>query len=378
MKIGLLTYYGDLNCGTNLQAYATYMAIRKIFPNDNIEVVPIHTFISKSKFRKYFPFITWFFYHRMEAKYRTFKRTKLNVTNDIVIKDVKKALDFVASQNYDKIYVGADTLLELDRLPKDYDGISLYWLKDIKAKKYLLAASSKNVEFENLTTKQKADITIAANQFSGIAVRDRATSRLFTNVIDSNKIEYISDPTFTLDIDYSITEQYLRRKGIIIPEKAVLIHATMSEKWPKRIVKKLHQLGYKVFTPRFNTWSDFCLNDMSPLEQLGIYKYFRFVITHRFHDCVFCMKNHTPVMVYVVNKKAMMTKDGDSKHISILKDFNLYPDAFLGCSQDINFMNFNLEEKINNIIKAFNPILIDEKIKEKSRIYMKYLENTKY
>lgn len=29
MKIGLLTYYGDLNCGTNMQALATFQAIKK-------------------------------------------------------------------------------------------------------------------------------------------------------------------------------------------------------------------------------------------------------------------------------------------------------------------------------------------------------------
>ena len=50
MKIGLLTYYGDLNnCGTNLQAYATYMELKKFYPNDEVEIVPIHTFIALSK-----------------------------------------------------------------------------------------------------------------------------------------------------------------------------------------------------------------------------------------------------------------------------------------------------------------------------------------
>ena len=377
MKIGVLTYYGDLNCGTNLQAYATYMAVKKVYPNEQVEVVPIHTFIAISKFRKYLPFLTWFFYHTMEDKYKAFKKDVLKVENDVVIYDVKEALDFISAQYYDKLFIGADTLLELDRLPEGYDGLSAYWLKDVKAKKYLLAASSKNVEYEKLTTKQKADMKEAANQFSGIAVRDRATSRLFSHVVDESRIEYISDPTFTLDIDYSYTENYLKKKGITIPEKAVLIHASMTEKWPKAVVKKLHALGYRVFTPRFNTWSDVCLNDMSPLEQLGIYRHFKFVITHRFHDSVFCMKNNTPVMVYVMEKKVMMTKDGDSKHVSILKDFGLFPNAFLGCCQDDDFMNFDLEERINKVVNAFKPELVNAKIAEKAKEYMGYLERTK-
>lgn len=57
MKIGLLTYYGDLNnCGTNLQAYATYMELKKFYPNDEVEIVPIHTFIALSKYMRYVPF----------------------------------------------------------------------------------------------------------------------------------------------------------------------------------------------------------------------------------------------------------------------------------------------------------------------------------
>ncbi len=44
MKIGLLTYYGDLNCGTNLQAYATFSAIKNVYPNDTVEVIPFHGF----------------------------------------------------------------------------------------------------------------------------------------------------------------------------------------------------------------------------------------------------------------------------------------------------------------------------------------------
>lgn len=82
-------------------------------------------------------------------------------------------------------------------------------------------------------------------------------------------------------------------------------------------------------------------------------------------------------MVYVIDRKVMMTKDGESKHISILKDFNLYPDAFLGCSQDTNFMNFDLEEKIEKVTNTFNPIAISNKINEKTKGYMKYLESTK-
>lgn len=377
MTIGLLTYYGDLNnCGTNLQAYATYMALKKFYPNDTVEIVPIHTFIALSKYMRYLPFLTYPFYHKMEKKYSQFKKECLNVQQEYLIKDVDEALAFVADRKYDKIYIGADTVLELDKLPENFDGLSVYWLKDIKAKKYLISASAKNVEFTSLSEKQKKDMRDAISQFAGIAVRDRATWNLFSHFLPENKIRYVSDPTFTLDIDNRVTESYLEKRGIVIPEKSVLIHATFSEKWPRKIVKQLHRLGYVVFAPRFNTWADVMLNDMSPLEQLGIYKYFEFVITHRFHDCIFCLKNNVPALLYIKNKKELSTEAGESKHISILKDFGLYPQCFLGYCDDKGNLSIDIERKLSEVRQVFDISSINKAIEEKSKEYYAYLKST--
>lgn len=377
MKIGVLTYYGDLNnCGTNLQAYATYSALKKYYPNDKVEIIPIHTFIALSKNMRYLPFLTYFFYHKMEQKYNLFKKNYLGINNEYLIKDVDNALEFIRKRNYDKIYIGADTVLELDKIPQNYDGLSVYWLKDINTKKYLIAASSKNVEFNFLSEKQKKDMQKAILQFSGIGVRDRATKDLFLNFIDDKHINYVADPTFTLSIDYDITNLYLKKKKLIIPDKSVLIHATFSEKWPRKVVKILHKLGYKVFALGFHTWADTIINDLSPLEQLGIYKYFDLVITYRFHDCIFSLKNNTPVLLYIKDKKDLSTNKGESKHISILKDFGLYPQGFLGYCDKRGYLNVDIESKINEIKKIFNVDAINFAMKEKSNSYYDYLKST--
>lgn len=377
MKIGVLTYYGDLNnCGTNLQAYATYSALKKYYPNDKVEIIPIHTFIALSKYMRYLPFLTYPFYHKMKEKYNKFKKNCLGINKEYLIKDVDNALEFIRKRNYDKIYIGADTVLELDKIPQNYDGLSVYWLKDINTKKYLIAASSKNVEFNSLSEKQKKDMQKAISQFSGIGVRDRATKDLFSNFIDDKYINYVADPTFTLSIDYDVTNLYLKKKKLIIPDKSVLIHATFSEKWPRKVVKMFHKLGYTVFAPRFNTWADIMLNDMSPLEQLGIYKYFDLVITHRFHDCIFSLKNNTPVLVYIKDKKDLSTNNGESKHISILKDFGLYPQGFLGYCDESGYLNIDIESKIIEIKKIFNVDAINFAMKEKSNSYYDYIKST--
>lgn len=375
MKIGLLTYFGDMNCGTNMQAYAGLLALRKAYPNDKVEIIPFHGF--KDKYRPYKTFSPVNLYHDLMRyhKYVKFKREQLGVKDDVTIENVEEALNFIASRRYDVIYVGADTLLELDRLPKGYDGISAYWLKDIKAKKVILAASSKNVNYSTLSQKQREDLTIAAKQFSHIGVRDRATMTLFTELLGSNKnISYIPDPTFTLDIDYSYINEYLRKRKIVIPKKSVFIQFYGDDYWLIDVAKDLKEKGFTLVTNRSASWSDIVLIDMSPLEHVGLYQYMDFVITHRFHDGVFSLKNHTPVLIYVKSAKEMMT-GGESKHISLLKDFGLYPHAFLGACDS--------EKKLKNVWESyiatknvFDSNKVDGILKENKKRYLEYLHKT--
>lgn len=375
MKIGLLTYFGDLNCGTNMQALSTFLALKKAYPHDAVEIIPFHGFRAKwLPYKTFSPVNLWNDMKRF-MKYHEFKRKQLHVAGDIVIIDVDKALQYISSRNYDVIYVGADTLLELDKLAPGYDGISAYWLKDIKAKKVLIAASSKNVAFEKLSPKQKVDLKTAANQFSFVGVRDRATVSLFEHLLDNpEKIEYIPDPTFTYDIDYSYVDNYLKKKGVTLPSKSVFIQFYSNDYWLNDVAKDLKQRGYTLVTNRGVSWSDIVLIDMSPLEQVGLYRYMDFVITHRFHDGVFCMKNLTPVLIYVKSSKEMMV-GGESKHISLLKDFNLYPQGFLGACDFKNGLK-NVLSSIEEEKKVFDKEQINLILERNRDSYMNFLKST--
>lgn len=376
MKIGLLTYYGDLNCGTNLQAYATLKVIRQAYPNDDVEIIPFHGFkLRKMPYKTFSPVNI---YHDMLRfkKYSEFKKVNLGVRKDVVIKYVDKALWYIADRNYDVIYVGADTLLELDRLPEGYDGLSAYWLKDIKARKVLIAASAKNVTYENLTNRQKVEIAKAARQFDSIGIRDRATHKLFASVLgDDFIIKYVPDPTFTLDVDYSYIEHYLNKRKITIPENSVFVQFFGDDYWLNEAIKEVKAAGYTVVTNRGVSWSDIVLIDMSPLEQLGLYKYVSFAITHRFHDGVFCMKNHTPVLIYVKSMKTFMTNDGESKHVSLLKDFGLYPQAFLGAVDSKEGLK-GIMESYRELMKVYDVENIEGKLCENRKCYLDYLLGT--
>jgi|GEM_PF-5970731 len=375
MKIGILTYFGDLNCGTNLQAYATLCVIKNKYPSSQVEIIPFHGFRPRILPYKTFNLLSIMKDFNRILKYRNFKKLNLNVREtDCVITDVKKALDYISSRSYDIIYVGADTLLELDRLPFRYDGISAYWLKDIKSKKVLLAASSKNVLYENLSPRQKKEMEIAISQFHAVSVRDRLTYNLFLNFLPPEKITLIVDPTINLIIDSSYADAYISKNKIKLNLKSVLIHTFGDDIWAVDVAKYFTSLGYVVVSFRPASWADYCLNDMSPLEQLGIYKYFNFVISHRFHDGMFSLKSNTPFMLYEKGN-LYSSVSGDSKFTSLLKDFNLYPSNFIGRGDEVT-----AEKILSMIDKAIANFhtqsdYIQNQLENKRKSYLDFIDN---
>lgn len=376
MKIGLLTYFGDLNCGTNMQALSTYQALRRAYPHDDVEIIPFHGFRArKMPYKTFSPKLIWDDVKRF-YKYSEFKKRELHVVHDVIIKDVKEGLDYIANRHYDVIYVGADTLLELDRVPAGSDEITAYWLQDIRAKKVIIAASSKNVSYEKLTAKQQASLKAAANQFAYIGVRDRATMALFEKLVGNDKnVEYIPDPTFTYTIDYSYINSYLKKKGVTLPRKCVFVQFYGDDYWLTDVAKDLKQRGYTMVTNRGVSWSDIVLVDMSPLEQIGLYKYMDFAITHRFHDGVFCLKNHTTALIYVKSARVMMA-GGESKHVSLLKDFGLYPQAFLGALDTKEGLK-NVWQSYQDTLKIFDKQKVEEVLEKNRKTYLDYLNKTK-
>ncbi len=324
MKIGVLTYFGDLNFGTNLQAYTTLLSVQNAFPDSQVEIVPIHSFtnITKPYLSSATPVSLYRDYVRIR-KFSRFVENKLNVKRDVVLKETKSGLDYINGRQYDRIYVGADTLLELDRHEKaGFDDLTFYWLgKNIGARQYIMAASSKNVIYEKLTSLQKEQLCNCIPNYSGIFVRDTPTKNLIEHFTDNQEIEIIPDPTFAYAIDYKYAEEYVKKRKIDL-SNAILIHGYREDFYIPGFVKLARERGYTIASLRPARWADIELNDIGPEEQAGIFKYFKCVITHRFHDTVFCLKNGTPVVVSLPAPNLANDK-GESKHSTLLDFFGL-------------------------------------------------------
>ncbi|MEE1258800.1 MAG: polysaccharide pyruvyl transferase family protein [Paludibacteraceae bacterium] len=375
MKIGLLTYYGDLNCGTNLQAYACLLALRNSFPKDDVEIIPIHGFVPPGvhPYFSYFTIKSLFNDFIRIKKYSYFIKNNLEVKEDIVEKNLTQALSFIEKRSYDMIFVGSDTILELDRISDD-SSLSLYWLSpQIKSKKILLAASSKNVNYEGLSENQKSQMMLSLNDFIGFGVRDENTFDLVASFIPKEKLELIPDPTFSLEIDDRITDEYLKKKQILIPQKSLLFHTTKSDnKWAATAAKEYRGQGYKIYSLRPAPWADEVLNDMSPLEQLGIYRYFECVITHRFHDAVFCLKNMTPMLLYTPHGFSS-TNGVKSKFTHLLDMFGLLQSNYMETPQDEIFL------KMGKSISSFNVRRdkIATQLNDCSKLFYNYINQFK-
>lgn len=378
MNIGILTYYGDLNCGTNLQAYATLKAVRAVYPQDSVEIIPIHGF------RQYkHPYIsnctpTSLLKDCIRInKYCKYHKELLGIRNDRTILSVEKALQYIDQRGYDIIFVGADTLLELNRLPKEYDGLSLYWLSThIKAKVVLLAASSKNVEYHNLSERQKSLMSQVVKSYTAIGVRDAATRELMSNFVDKSEIELIPDPTFSLPIDYSHTHSYIEKNNLHFPEKCICLHCYKTDSWAGEVAQQLRNEGYTIVSLRPAKWADIVLNDMSPLEQAGIFRHFNLIVTHRFHEGIYALKNNTPPLLYVNGNTNLKTQSGESKYKSLMDSVGLYESNVIDTG---TITAQRMLAAIPQAIAAFahNKELIEENVREKGLLYYDFLRRSK-
>lgn len=377
MKIGLLTYYGDLNCGTNLQAYASLMAIKKFHKDDNVEIIPFHGF-----YPRILPYIS----HATPTsllndakriyKYYKFRKDVLGVTHDKVITNIHNALTYINDLQYDKIYVGADTLLELDRLPHGSEEITAYWLSPhIKAQKILLAASCKNIEYEQLHATQRAKIQASITSFTALGVRDNTTANLLSWFVSDNQVKIIPDPTFSLNIDYSHIENYLQRNNINIPENSICFNTYRTDEWAHETATTLKSKGYNIVSLRPAPWADIVLNGLSPLEQLGVYRYFKLIITHRFHDTIFALKNGIAPLTYIADDSYTTTL-GESKCSTLIKQTNLFPEHIIEGKNQLTPKTFveKSELIINNFDKKKEDI--QAQITQWAEEYYNFLRST--
>jgi len=323
-RIGLLTYYWTENPGTIMQAFCTYNALRRHFPDDPIELVNYRSW--RYWWRPNLSYITprqWGRDTVRMLKYRKARKSLLPFgRQSLVTTDYERSQAFLREQDYDVLVVGSDTLLELHRFGPDT--VTAYWLApDIRARKVMCAASARSTSLGDLSEFQRRTLEASVRGFDLLGVRDSATYELIRGLGGQpDKIEIVPDPTFTYDIDYGPAETYLRKKRLSFERPTVILHMTRQFTWAADLADAYRARGYQVVSLRPARYADYICNDISPLEWAGLFRGAKLVITHRFHDTLFCLKNLTPLLT-VLPRVSYETSGGHSKYDGLLKMFGM-------------------------------------------------------
>ncbi len=338
MKIGILTYIREYaNLGTNMQSYCTLKAIQKQFPSDVAELIDFSAWRpAKKPYLSQISIQSLFNDYKRIRKFDHFFKSDLTFSpKRLITADLEKAVEFIKKQNYDAIYVGSDTILELKGATQNK--LTAYWLDEsIHCKKFLIAASALNVTFEGLSEQRKEKIRQTLDHFSLLGVRDEATYRLLSHFVQpgDKRLQLMPDPTFTFEIDYSFIEKYIARKKLKFEKPIVCLHLLRGTAWASKLADSFRKEGYMVASLRPAHYADIIFTDLSAFEQIGLYKYFQLVITHRYHDSIFSIKNLTPV-IFFPEHFTDITIHGDNKSKTLFQSFNI-PDNFIG---DLNKLN---------------------------------------
>jgi polysaccharide pyruvyl transferase WcaK-like protein len=289
--------------------------------------------------------------------------------------DSQRAWEFIEKQQYDLIVVGSDTVLQF--LPSHFrqDSVPPYWLPpEIGCKKAMCAASAGVLTLDQLSSNQREACKKSINSFDLVSLRDDSTFALMKDLglKDESKIEMVSDPTFAYEIDYTYREKLMQERNIDFSKPTVLLHLWRFFKPAKELAAYYKSKGFQVLLLGPAKYGDLCLTDISPFEWAGIFRDCRLVVTGRFHDTLFSLKNLTPV-VSVACHKSVVTNNGLSKYFSLLKLFGLHNTNYIdGVGMDDvdsaiqitdnamhNFNKQSVKDKLQQIKNAFDAF-VDE------------------
>ena len=265
-------------------------------------------------------------------------------------------------KNYDLVVIGSDTILEQ---AYSQDGhIGLNWMP-LDIKKVYFAASASPANF-----LPKEDLKVVASKAKYIGLRDNLTIKFFTEKlgIDSDRIVKQPDPSYFLDISEFKLSDRLASK-IKNGKKYALYNFNSNFPLRKELADLLRSLGYNVVTTAYNPYADICFDTIDAKEWAGVFPLIDIVVTERFHDSVFALRNEKPVIAIDWDPNRF-ANGGDSKTLRILEDYGLQESHFnLANSKDLS----PIAEAVKRIEKDFDA----ERVRNVNEQMYNKLENIK-
>ena len=352
MRIGVITFYKEINFGANIQALSTYCYLKKhghspIFIN----------YCSIEKENKWGPLMD------NEPQPHCHKEfiDKTIVDQTEVCRNADDVNNAIKKYNIEGILVGSDAVLQhhplRDRVqlskrkifniiktlpdttfPNPFWGFGI----DCNVKMALMSASSQDSEFNHYSVSMKKEMQEALSRFTYLSVRDTWTQKMLQNILGNDskaKINVTPDPVFNFNNNAS---EYIPKKEDVLyrfrlPEKYVLIslfgqHLSMQtleelkEQFQNNEVACVAlpmQLGY-LFKHPFDYEIPVPL---VPTDWYGLIKYSSGYIGNNMHPIVVALHNAVPCYSLdyygVRNVLGKPKKEASSKIYHILKEFGV-------------------------------------------------------
>lgn len=347
MKILIITFTSGNNPGTFMQGYGVQTAMKKMFPKAQIDFLKFPdfkaNFVVRDKKAKLWQTI------RQKAtsayrlvKYNNLRKQVMNFTPTIDLFHYTKD-DEIFIRQYDLVVVGSDTILE-EAYSKE-GRVGLNWMP-LDVKKIYFAASASPAKFE-----PKDDLKEIACEAFFIGLRDNLTVDFFVNKIGISKERIIKhpDPSYFLDIkNFKLTQKHASK--LKAGKKYALYNFNSNFPLRKELADAIRSVGYAVVSTAYNPYADICFDTMDAFEWAGVFPLIDVVVTERFHDSVFGLRNCKPVIA-VDWESDRFAKDGDSKTLRILEDYGLKHLHFnLCCNSDLSQITKSLKD-LDNLYK---------------------------
>ena len=246
-------------------------------------------------------------------------------------------------KEYDIAVIGSDTILE--QAYSQGGMIGLNWMP-LPIKKIFFAASASPANFEPTDELKKV-----ANEALFIGLRDELTIKYFIDKlgIDKDRIIKQPDPSYFLDIsNFKLSRRYAKR---FTPEKKYALYNFNSNFTHRRALADLiREKGYVVVSTAYNPYADICIDTIDAFEWAGVFPLVDIVVTERFHDSVFALRNEKPVIA-IDWDPSRFAKGGDSKTLRILEEYGLKDNHFNLCHSN---QLTDISSALDKIESSFN------------------------
>ncbi|WP_281085008.1 polysaccharide pyruvyl transferase family protein [Segatella bryantii] len=316
-KVALVTCYYQPNFGSQLQAFATQLALDKLgVENETINIDGLKQEIKKAKLRYFFSRI--FDVNTVKDKMATVRKFVASKRNPVYSKNlavrydmfkdfsstmfhlsrryVSKADVTVAAYDYSAFLVGSDQLWLPSNIAGDY--YTLNMVPDAVPK----IALATSFGISELPWKYGLKAQKFLTRIDHVSVRE-ITGQKLVKKWAGRDVPVVCDPTvmFTADEWSEALNAKDDGKRYAKGQEYIFVYFLGNNPWERNIVKKVQrQLNIKIvqlahldeYVKRDVGFADFMPYDVGPKEFVELVRDAKYVFTDSFHCSVFSMLNH--------------------------------------------------------------------------------------